>query len=182
MGQQIVSMGKIMSNKVTVQEQIEMGLLQPGKSSFVAEVLPPASRPLKNAPVVVDPYIAHLPQSVQQVVKTESNPITRARAMVIKTHLVTVFMALLTLAVMLVTSWYPHDAGGLLIFMIWIGVASLEWLAAFAMLAILDYKETPAAQAWYQMKAYVRFMRDEQQHRLRMLYPDQYDENGRRKW
>jgi hypothetical protein len=174
-----------MNNKVTLQEQIEMGLIKPS-SNFVpalrGEVLPPAARPIPNAPVVVDPYAQHSPQIVQQVVKSESDPITRARAMVMKTHLVTAFMALLTLAVMLVTSWYPQNAGGLLIFLIWVGVASLEWLAAFVMLAILDYKETPAAQAWYQMKSYVRFMGKEQDHRLRAMYPEQYDQNGRRKW
>jgi len=55
-------------------------------------------------------------------------------------------------------------------------------MTTLVMLAILDYKETPAAQAWYQMKSYVRFMGKEQDHRLRALYPDQYDQNGRRKW
>ena len=175
-----------MSNKVSYQEQLDMGLIRVndrhGSRYVQADVLPPAAKPIPNAPVVVDPYANHAPQMVQQVVKSESNPITRAQAMVLKTHLVTSFMALLTLAVMLVTSWYPQNANGLLIFLIWIGVASLEWLAAFVMLAILDYKETPAAQAWYQMKSYVGMMGKEQDHRLRAMYPDQYDENGRRKW
>ena len=173
-----------MNNKVTYQEQIEMGLIrkrQPFVAPLQGEVLPPVKH-IPNVPIVVDPYAQHAPQAVQQVVKSESDPITRARAMVMKTHLVTAFMALLTLAVMLVTSWYPQNAGAMLIFMIWIGVASLEWLAAFVMLAVLDYKETPAAQAWYQMKSYVRFMGNEQEHRLRAMYPEQYDQNGRRKW
>jgi hypothetical protein len=95
-----------MGNKVTIQEQIEMGLIKPS-GNFVpalrSEVLPPV-REIPTAPVVVDPYAQHSPQIVQQVVKSESDPITRARAMVMKTHLVTVFMAMLTLAVMLVTS------------------------------------------------------------------------------
>jgi len=173
-------------SKVTYQEQIEQGLIRVndrhGSRYVQADVLPPAAKPIPVVPAVVDPYAQHSPQIVQQVVKSESDPITRAQAMVMKTHLVTAFMAMLTLAVMLATSWYPQNAGGLLIFLIWIGVASLEWLAAFVMLAILDYKETPSALGWYQMKSYVRFMRKEQDHRLRSLYPDQYDENGRRKW
>jgi hypothetical protein len=169
---------------VSYEEQIEQGLIRPRRpfvQAIKGEVLPPVKH-IRNAPVVVDPYAQHAPQAVQQIVKSESDPITRARAIVMKTHLVTACMAMLTLAVMMVMSWYPHNAGGLLIFLIWIGVASLEWLAAFVMLAILDYKETPAAQAWYQMKSYVRFMHAEQEHRLRAMYPEQYDQNGWRKW
>jgi NADH:ubiquinone oxidoreductase subunit K len=172
------------SDKVTIEEQIESGLIRP-RQTFVpalrGEVLPPV-RPIPNAPMIVDPYAQHLPQIVQQVVKSESNPISRARAMLIKTSAITVFMAILTGASMIALQWYPHDAHGFVIFMIWIGVASLEWIVSFWMLARLDYREQPAAQAWYEMKAFVRMMSLEQDHRLRALYPDQYDQNGRRKW
>jgi len=175
-----------MSDKISYESQIEQGLIRVndrhGSRYVQAEVLPPVARPIPSAPIIVDPYAAHSPQIVQQVAKSESDPITRARAMVLKTHLITGFMAMLTGASMIALQWYPQDANGLIIFLIWIGVASLEWLASFVMLAILDYKETPAAQAWYQMKSYVRFMGKEQDHRLRMMYPDQYDQNGRRKW
>ena len=56
----------------------------------------------------------------------------------------------------------------------WLALASIEWIAVFCLLAILDYRETPAAQNRMQMKAYINMMQTEQYHRLRAMYPEQF--------
>jgi len=135
-----------------------------------AEILPP----VRNVPAVVDPYAAAMPQTVQNIVRYDATPITRAQAMTMKVHQVTLFLAILTGALMLVLQWYPADWTGLAVFFLWIALASVEWIAVFCMLAILDYKETPAAQNRMQMKAYINMMQTEQYHRLRAMYPEQF--------
>jgi hypothetical protein len=145
------------------------------------EILPPV-KPIPTMPAVIDAYAQHAPKIVQQVTTYEAGPITRAQAMTMKANQITKFLAVMTGAAMVVFQLYPASLGGLGIFLLWLVIASAEWCLMFAMLAILDYRETPSAQGWFQMKSYTKFMRDEQQHRLRAMYPDQYDEQGRRKW
>ena len=140
-----------------------------------AEILPP----VRSVPAVVDPYAGAMPQTVQNIVRYEATPITRAKAMTMKVHQVTLFLAILTGALMLVLQWYPADWTGLAVFFLWLALASVEWIAVFCLLAILDYKETPAAQNRMQMKAYIDMMRTEQYHRLRAMYPEQFKDEGK---
>ena len=135
-----------------------------------AEILPP----VRSIPQVVDPYASAMPNTVQNIVRYDANPITRAKAMTMKVHQVTLFLAILTGALMLVLQWYPADWTGLAVFFLWLALASVEWIAVFCLLAILDYKETPAAQNRIQMKAYINMMQTEQYHRLRAMYPEQF--------
>ena len=143
-------------------------------SNFVAplrgEVLPP----VRSVPNVVDPYAAAMPVTVQQVVKYEADPITRSRAMIMKVHQVTIFLAILTGSLMYL---YSDE----FLFLLWIALASLEWIGVFVFLSVYDYREQPAAQNRMQMEGYLDMMRNEQGHRLRHLYPDQYDSKGRRR-
>ncbi len=95
----------------------------------------------KRGPAVsyTDPYLVHLPQTVQQITKSESTPETRATALIRKSHQVTAFLAILTGASMfMLTEWS---------FLLWLALASAEWIVAFIILAVIDYRETPAAQA-----------------------------------
>lgn len=140
-----------------------------------AEILPP----VRTIPQVVDPYTGVMPQTVQNIVRYEATPITRAKAMTMKVHQVTLFLAILTGALMLVLQWYPADWTGLAVFFLWLALASVEWIAVFCLLAILDYRETPAAQNRTQMKAYIGMMQTEQYHRLRAMYPDQFKDEGK---
>lgn len=135
-----------------------------------AEILPP----VRSIPQVVDPYAGAMPQTVQNIVRYDATPITRAQALALKVHQVTLFLAILTGALMLVLQWYPQDWTGLAVFFLWIALASMEWIAVFCLLAILDYRETPAAQNRMQMRAYINMMQTEQYHRLRAMYPDQF--------
>lgn len=140
------------------------------KPEVKAEILPP----VRSIPQVHDPYAGAMPQTVQNIVRYDANPITRAKAMTMKVHQVTLFLAILTGALMLVLQWYPADWTGLAVFFLWLALASLEWIAVFCLLAILDYRETPAAQNRMQMKAYIGMMQTEQYHRLRAMYPEQF--------
>ena len=156
------------NKRVTYQEQIEMGLLRP-KNSLVqatpkAEILPP----VRSVPNVIDPYASAMPV-VQQVAKFEANPITRAQAMTMKSHQITIALAILTAAGMVILR---HE----FYFLVWLVLASLEWIGTFITLAILDYRETPAAQNRTQMDAYIRMMDREQRNRLRAMYGKDYTE------
>lgn len=161
-------------SKVTYEEQMEMGLARRSGGNFVAplrgEVLPPQ----RQAPIVVDPYAASMPVTVQQVSNYEANPITRAKAMTMKVHQVTLFLALLTAALMYM---YSDE----FLFLLWLALASFEWIGVFVFLAIVDYRETPAAQNRMQMNAYIEMMKLQQSHVLRHIYPDQYSKKGKRR-
>jgi len=161
-------------NRITIEEQESMGLVRRSGGNFVAplrgEVLPPQ----RQAPVVIDPYAATIPVTVQQITKYEMDPITRAKAMTMKVHTITIFFAILTAALMYM---YSDE----FVFLAWLALASLEWIGVFVFLAIVDYRETPAAQNRTQMEAYLKMMSKEQDHRLRHIYPDQYNERRKRK-
>ncbi len=165
------------NKRVTYEEQIEMGLIK-RPSNFVAptpkqgDVLPP----VRSVPNVIDPYASTMPQTVQMVTKYEATPITRAQAMVMKVHTITVFLSIMTGAAMYVFSLYPQSWQMFSVFCLWLVVASVEWCGMFALLAILDYRETPAAHNRLQMGAYIRMMETEQYHRLRAMYPEQFEE------
>jgi hypothetical protein len=169
-----------MSDKVSYEEQEAAGLIRK-RQTFVPPAKQEIVRKVTSIPVVVDPYVESA-MPAEMVTQYHADPITRYKAMVGKANSVSVFLGLLTGAFMLVFQWYPHDLDGLYVMLLWLGLASLEWVLLFVMLAVIDYKETPSAQNWYKMKALVRFMGKEQDHRLREMYPDQYDDQGRRKW
>ena len=153
----------------TVSREEQAGMMR--RNNFVAplqgEVLPPAVRPVQQLPTVVDPYAANLPQTVQQVVRYDVTPESRARSMVAKVHTVTVALAVLTGAAMLMLSEWS--------FLAWLALASGEWVAVFIFLAILDYRETPQALARHTATKYIGLMEKEQAARLRAMYGDNHD-------
>lgn len=133
--------------------------VEPGRM----EVLPPA-RPM---PVPTDPYAMAI-APVQQIVKYESSPEQRARAMVMKVHQVTVALAVLTGAAL-------YGFGQFYLFW-WLIAASLEWVVVFVVLAIIDYRETPSAQQRHQTDRLLDMMDREQQARLRATYGVDHDD------
>jgi hypothetical protein len=122
-----------------------------------AEVLPP----VQAVPSVSDPYAPYTPQ-VQQIIQVDVTPVSRARAMVMKVNMVTLALALFTLAAMIVLDSF--------FFFLWLMLASLEWVGTFIILAIIDYRETPAAQARMHLTRYLDMMEREQIARLRAMY------------
>lgn len=154
---------------VSREEQEQAGMMK--RNNFVAplqgDVLPPATRPVQQVPTVVDPYAANLPQTVQQVVKYEVTPESRARSMVMKVHQVTIFLAILTASAMVMLAEWS--------FALWLALASGEWVAVFVLLAILDYRETPQALARHTATRYIGLMEKEQAARLRAMYGDKHD-------
>lgn len=150
-------------------EQESMGMVK--RNNFTTplqgEVLPPAVRPVAQVPTVVDPYAANLPQTVQQVVRYDVTPESRARSMVMKVHQVTIFLAILTASAMVMLAEFS--------FLAWLALASGEWVAVFVLLAVLDYRETPQALARHTATKYIGLMEKEQAARLRAMYGDKHD-------
>lgn len=153
---------------VSLSEQKQNGVK---RNNFVAplqgEVLPPAVRPVQQVPMVVDPYAANLPQTVQQVVRYDVTPESRARSMVMKVHQITIFLAILTASAMVMLAEWS--------FALWLALASGEWVAVFIFLAILDYRETPQALARHTATKYIALMEKEQAARLLAMYGDKHD-------
>jgi hypothetical protein len=52
----------------------------------------------------------------------------------------------------------------------------MEWLGAFVVLAMLDWKETPSAIEWQRTNGYLDLMKREQKARLMKLYGLTMDE------
>ena len=125
--------------------------------AVAGEVLPP----VQAIPSVHDPYAPYAPQ-VQQIVKVDVTPFTRAQAMVMKVSAVTVALATLTLAAMVMLDSF--------FFFLWLMLASLEWVGTFIVLAVIDYRETPSAQARLHLQRYLDMMEREQIARLRAMY------------
>ena len=151
---------------VTYEQQVEMGLIRPRATNFVTPA--PAPRLIPNA--IVDPYAEHHGSPVQFVSHFQADPETRATALIRKSNTVTLFLALLTAAAMYVFQLHPIDVSTLVIFFLWLVVASAEWLAAFALLAVLDWKETPSALEWRRTDGYLSLMKREQSARLMTMY------------
>lgn len=165
-----------MSEKGTLEEQEALGLRRP-RPNIIQPVQPLRGEVLpavRSVPNVVDPYAQSMPVTVQQVVKFEATPITRAQAMTMKAREITIFLGVLTACVMYIFQLYPQTWQMFALFVLWSAFVSLEWCVLFALLAILDYRETPAAQNRQQMSAYIDMMKREQYHRLRAMYPDQF--------
>lgn len=147
---------------VSVEEQRAMGLRRE-RQLPANYVQPDRVTVLPSHHEVHDPY-AMTPalESAQMVSHHHYHPKDRAVAMVMKTSAVTVFLALLTLAALIML----HGWG----FFLWLFLASLEWCAVFAFLAILDWRETPAAHVWHKTDIYADLMQREQRARLKSLY------------
>jgi hypothetical protein len=145
-----------MTHHETIQIQRPHNFVEPWRDDAPIERRQPTA--------VADPYAQYLPQTVQQVVRYEVTPESRGRALAIKTHQVTIFLAILTLAGMVMLSQWS--------FWLWLVIASAEWIGTFVFLAILDYREQPQSLARMTADRYLRMMEREQGARLRAQYGD----------
>jgi hypothetical protein len=126
---------------------------------YEGDVLPP----LPPVPTTMrDPYAAYLPNPTQLIVRYDLTPQARAWAMLTKTTAVTIFLSLLTLAGLFLLDRFS--------FLLWLLLASAEWVLCFLLLALLDWRETPTALAWRQSEGYLQLMRREQAAHLAALY------------
>jgi hypothetical protein len=162
-----------MTHKVTYQEQVSMGLIRETSNFVCAEIIPTA-RKIPSA--ITDPYAAGNASPVQYMVKHETTPESRAKAMVTKTNQVSLFLGLMTAAAMYVFSLYPLHWATVPIVLLWLVIASAEWLAAFYLLAQLDWKETPTAIEWRRTNGMLDLMKREQKARLMTVYGLSADE------
>lgn len=144
---------------IKLGEQEQTGLIRRA-SNFVA---PERAYPvIPSRHEIVDPYAPNVPQPVQLITRHEYTPNSRARAMIIKTSAITIFLAILTLSAMLMLdSWS---------FLAWLFIASLEWVFCFWWLARYDWRETPSALGWKMSEDYKELMEREQRARLKAVY------------
>jgi hypothetical protein len=161
--------------RVSYDEQIERGLVpRPKPNNFVAPLQGDVLPPIRPVPAIVDAYTAAMPQAAQHIAHYEATPITRAHAMRMKIRDITLFLAVMTGAAMYVFQLYPPTLGSLTIVLLWLASVATEGLLVFVVLAILDYRETPAAMNRMQWHDYARFMDREQRNRLRAMYGKDY--------
>ena len=147
---------------VTIAEQRAMGLRRERQlpANFVQ---PDRVTVLPSHHEVHDPY-AMTPalESPTMISHHHYHPGDRANAMIKKSAAVTVGLAVLTAAAMVMLHGWAFFA--------WLFLTSLEFCAVFALLAILDWRETPAAHVWHKTDIYADLMQREQRARLKALY------------
>jgi hypothetical protein len=147
---------------ITQEDEAALGFARPQDRHRTRFVAPDPKDIIPSRHEIVDPYAPTYPQPIQYLVRHEYSPITRAQAMLIKTSAVTIFLSILTgAALFMLDSWS---------FLLWLLLASLEWVFCFVLLAVLDWRETPSALAWKMSDDYISLMEREQRARLRRLY------------
>lgn len=146
--------------RISRAEQQETGLVR-YPSNFVAPQ-PVQAYPMPVRHEVSDPYAANAPQPVQYIVTHNYTSQGRAHSVLLRTSAVTVALAILTAAAMVML-----DGWG---FFAWLLLASVEWVFCFVVVSVLDWRETPAALTWKQSNDYMDLMRTEQAARLKALY------------
>jgi hypothetical protein len=97
-----------------------------------------------------------------------ADPVSRGKAMFIKTLGISLFLWGLTIAAMALT-----DS---LSFFLWLLWASIEGGICFIILAILDWREHPSAIRWQWTQGLLGMMETEQRARLNAQYGKDWDE------
>lgn len=138
---------------------------RPNRYNEITNYVPPAPTAIiPSRHEVIDPY-AHAPalQQAQVISHHNATPESRARAMLIKATAVTIALAILTGAAMIVLVDEFE-------FFLWLLIASGEWVGCFIFLAYFDFWETPAADLRQKTTGYLELMRTEQRARLKAIY------------
>lgn len=99
---------------------------------------------------------------ITQIVRADNHPEQRAIALLKKTSAVSGALAVSTLAAMFVL--------GEVLFFAWLAMASIEFCIVFVVLAMWDWKETPASQQHKALSSTLRMMELEQRKRLEAQY------------
>lgn len=147
---------------ITRAEQEELDLIPRRNANSYVAPMPAQVYPMPARHEIVDPYAAHAPQPVQYLVTHNYTSEGRARSVLLRTSAVTVALAILTACAMaMLENWA---------FLLWLFIASVEWVICFYFVSKFDWKETPAALTWKQSDDYMELMRNEQAARLKTLY------------
>lgn len=135
--------------RVSLNEQEQTGLTR--RSTFVAPL--PQARPMLP-PAQVDPYAQAASEMHEVRALYTHDPISRGKAMFIKTMGISLFLWGLTLAALAMLDG--------LSFMMWLLFASLEGGAVFIVLAWIDHKEHPLSVRAKLADGFLSIMRREQ--------------------
>lgn len=115
-------------------------------------------------------------QNIDQQVVYTVTPEGRGNLFIKRLGVLLAFLAVITAMAMALFSLYPHDWAGMAIAGLWLLAVATEGIIAFCVLAILDYRETPAAQNRTAMNKTIRLMAIEQGMRLVGMYgSEQYE-------
>lgn len=94
-----------------------------------------------------------------------ADPVSRGKGLFIKATAITVALGMFTVAALAMLD--------MLSFMIWLLLASLEWVACFIILAVLDWREHPSAIRWQWTQGLLSMMQEEQRRRLDAQYGEE---------
>lgn len=97
-----------------------------------------------------------------------ADPESRGKAMLLKTLAVGSFLAVATVAAMVMLNMW--------VFFAWLLLASLEFVGCFLFLAHLDWREHPSSVRWLWSNRLLDMMETEQDARLRAQYGKDFDQ------
>jgi hypothetical protein len=148
--------------RVSLSEQEQLGLVRKG-STFVA----PAAAPRTIAYPVQSPVDGAMVDGLMSEARSihVHDPVSRGKGMFIKASSITLAMAVLTVAAL-----WALDS---LSFMVWLLIASFEWVACFLVLAVLDWREHPSYIRKRWTDGLLGMMQEEQRRRLNAQYGEE---------
>ena len=133
-----------------------------GVREIERDTQPLAVRPRVEIMRDVHPIVTLPDTGITQIVRADNHPEQRAIALLKKTSAVSGALAVSTLAAMFVL--------GEVLFFAWLAMASIEFCIVFVVLAMWDWKETPASQQHKALSSTLRMMELEQRKRLEAQY------------
>lgn len=156
-------------NKVSLNDQIKMGLIQEAKPKgyVVNQPVSPARRPVGP---VIDVYAENQADTIRYNHVYTSDPMSRAKAYLTKAAGLGFFMGLATLAVLVLARYYPPTWGFFMVFMLYLGVTGFEVILLAGGLALIDWYENPASMEHKKINAGIKLMDKEQQARFIAQY------------
>lgn len=153
--------------RVSLEEQEQAGLARRNTTYVPARVTPerrtmPVQSPASGA-------LGELVGGMMAEARTihHADPVSRGKALLIKATAITVALGLFTLAALAVLD--------ILNFMIWLLLASVEWVICFLYLAYNDWREHPSAIRWQWTQGLLGMMEREQEARLQAQYGKGWD-------
>lgn len=152
--------GNDVPRRVSLVEQEQLGLVRKG-STYVAPARSVQAYPVQSP---ASGALGELVSGMMSEARTihYADPITRGVSLLIKATAITVALGMFTLAALAML-----DS---LTFFLWLLLASIEWVACFLSLAILDWREHPSAIRWRWTQGLLGMMEREQEARLRAQY------------
>jgi hypothetical protein len=149
--------------RVSLNEQEQLGLVRKG-STYVAPARSVQAYPVQSP---ASGALGELVGGMMAEARTihYADPVSRGKAMLLKTLGISLFLWGLTIAALALTDG--------LSFMLWLLWASIEGGVCFLVLAVLDWREHPSAIRWQWTQGLLGMMKEEQRRRLNAQYGEE---------